>query len=733
MLTTGVNNPGICEQLPDPHYYNLNYRMLASIEPPGKSLEEINIEVSRAQRQRDVKGLHNLLISKGKYFVNSQQLDEALITINSAYVNSLGQSLEHQILEASTLLSKIHLAKDLRIESLDYLHKGLSLSEQLRDSAMISWYLPVTVQVELETGNIGRAMEYALKSKAYFEQNHDTLSLIYSLLQLSAIHNQLGNITTSQRCIDITKSLLASQKCKSSDYANAHIIVAQAELFILEDKLEEAKLCCDSALEILRPLDEIKALRLEAKIAEILSKKKHYAQAESLLKRTLAQQQTIGDYTGQAYGYLCLANLQKSNSQFAKASTNYKHSLSIASNAGLTDIVRQAYKGMSQVNNMVGNIVSAYTNISHYTRITDSLFNAQKISEANKLEEQATHRKHLEEIHFKNIELERSKELIGQQKRWQILLVITIGLFIAIIALAVREYLHKRRANDLLIAQKNEVEKQKKLSDRKTRHFTESLNYAQRMQKAILMSSHSLPNLFPESFTILIPKDIVSGDFYWIQEKGDSVLFALADCTGHGVPGALMSVIGAYSLNKVVNDQSINSPGDVLYHVNTLFEQHLKQRDPNEIFDGMDIALCCFNPKTKELKYSGANLPLYICRANEQPQPTSTTIAKGKTHSLYSVRPTKQPIGSFYENKAFVNHSISLLEGDIIYLFTDGFADQFGGPERRKFKSLQLYRLILSLTELPLAEQKTTLEETFNQWKGNLTQVDDVGFLGVKI
>lgn len=733
MFTTSAFGQGICEHPDDPQYYLVNYRMLANVAQQNKSLEEIDEEIALAKESKTISRLHNALLNKGKYFIGTNQLDEALIAINTAYVHSLEQGLEHQILESTTLLSKIHLAKDLRIESLEYLHQGLSLSKQLKDSASISWYLPVIVQAELETGNIGRAMEYALMSKSYFEQTHDTLSLIYSLLQLSAIHNQLGNITSSQECIDKSESLLSSARNNVYSYAEAHIYMAQADLHIVNNKLDDAELYCQRALEILNSMDKLKALRVESKVAEILCKKRRYSQGENLLKRILPQQSDIGDFTGQAYGYLCLANLQKEKGRYTESMLNYRQCLRIANLAGLTDLVRHAYKGLSQVNSIVGDIASAYTNLSHYTRITDSLFNAQKISEANKLEENDTHRQHLELLQLKNMELENSKERINRQKRGQTFLVITIGLFIAIIILSVREYMHKRNANELLIAQKNVIEKQKKLADRRTKHLTESLNYAQRMQKAILMSSQSLQNIFPESFTLLIPKDIVSGDFYWIQQKDDSILFALADCTGHGVPGALMSVIGAYSLNKVVNDQQINSPGDVLQHVNSLFEEHLKQQDPNEIFDGMDIALCSYNPKVRELKYSGANLPIHICRANELAQPTSTIIAKGKTHSLYSVRPTKQPIGSFFENKAFKNHSISLMEGDTIYLFTDGFSDQFGGPEGRKFKSLQLYKLILSITHLSLDEQKATLEKTFSSWKGNLTQVDDVGFLGIRV
>ena len=475
------------------------------------------------------------------------------------------------------------------------------------------------------------------------------------------------------------------------------------------------------------------AVRVKSTIAEILTRQKNYEKSNELLKNVIAKQKIISDNTGLANSYLRLAQLLNEMGLHNQSVKNYNNCLHIATQAGLTHLIRSAYKGLWKVYSQAGDIKSAHRNLNKYTRITDSLYNAQKISEANKLEENAIQKKHQEELQAKNLEIEIGRKLISQQKKNQNLLFVIIGLFILIIVYAIRESHLKRKANKMLVNQKELIEREKALSERKTQNFTESLNYAQRMQRTILMSSNSLHNLFPESLTILIPNDIVSGDFYWFQEKNDRVLFALADCTGHGVPGAMMSIIGAYSLNRVVNEKSISSPGEVLNQINKIFEEHMKQRDTSEIFDGMDIALCSFNPKSKELNFAGANLPLYICRDNMLPLPTNSIVAKGKTHTLYNIKPTKQTIGSFHNTKNFTNHSVTLMEDDIIYLFSDGYADQFGGPEGRKFKSPQLHRLILNISQLPMIEQREILLNTFENWKGQLSQIDDVSFLGIKI
>ena len=349
------------------------------------------------------------------------------------------------------------------------------------------------------------------------------------------------------------------------------------------------------------------------------------------------------------------------------------------------------------------------------------------------VEETVKNEQLIELIKEKENQLEQIREQIKHQNRNSILLVIITILFIFTAIIALRERLYRRKTDQQLAVQKHEAQKQRSKSDKKARSFTESLNYAQRIQKAILRNSLHIQDILPSSFILLYPKNIVSGDFYWIQEKNSRILFALADCTGHGVPGALMSIIGTYGLNRVVNELNITSPGEVLHHVNLLFEDSLKQRTSTDIFDGMDIGLCSYNPKSMELKYSGANLPLLICRSNLQPPPSSVILTRGKSHTLYSVKPTKQAIGSFSDNKTFANHSIILAKDDVIYLHSDGYTDQFGGTDGRKFKSQQLYQLLVNISELPIDEQKQIIESTFIKWKGTAPQIDDVSFIGIKI
>lgn len=313
------------------------------------------------------------------------------------------------------------------------------------------------------------------------------------------------------------------------------------------------------------------------------------------------------------------------------------------------------------------------------------------------------------------------------------LLYATIVLSLGLLVLAYSGFKSKRKANIDLSLQKYEIENQKLIVDKRNKDITDSLNYARRIQRAIFKTSVRLEKFFTESFILFIPKDIVSGDFYWVKSKNDKVLFAVADCTGHGVPGAFMSIIGTYGLNNLVNELELTNPGEILNEMNSLFKSSIDQSEGAEIFDGMDIGLCLYNPTTKELNYAGANLPLHILRANSKPQPTSHIVHNNNHFSLYQVKPNKQPIGYVFEESNYVTHGIQLMEGDILYLFTDGFADQFGGLYQKKFRYQELRKLICDIATKPLKEQHSILEETFRKWKGDNIQVDDMSFMGVKI
>ncbi|MGQ9847579.1 MAG: PP2C family protein-serine/threonine phosphatase, partial [Bacteroidales bacterium] len=234
-------------------------------------------------------------------------------------------------------------------------------------------------------------------------------------------------------------------------------------------------------------------------------------------------------------------------------------------------------------------------------------------------------------------------------------------------------------------------------------------------------------------FVFFKPKDIVSGDFYWFMPIEDHVLFAVVDCTGHGVPGAFMSIVGYNSLNQVIKEYNLTNPGLILDKLNILVQQALHTNE-QEIKDGMDISLCSFNLKTNVLQYAGANNPLYVIRSKEKLAISDSDKAlEGANHILYEIKADSQPIGAYIEHQRFKCHEINLEEGDSIYIFSDGFADQFGGTNGKKLKYKPFKELLLNIQAYKIENQRKHLQLFFEEWKGNYEQIDDVCVMGIRV
>ena len=264
--------------------------------------------------------------------------------------------------------------------------------------------------------------------------------------------------------------------------------------------------------------------------------------------------------------------------------------------------------------------------------------------------------------------------------------------------------------------QKATIVQQKLIVEEKNKEITDSINYAKRIQTAILPSIEKIKTSFPNSFVLYKPKDIVAGDFYWYMEKAGKVLIAVADCTGHGVPGAMVSVVCNNALNRAVNDFNLMEPAKILDKTAELVIDAFK-KSGEDVKDGMDISLCSFDKENNELEYSGAINSLFY-------------IAENK---LIEVKGDKQPIGQYANIKPFTNHKIALTKGDTVYLFSDGYHDQFGGEKGKKYMYKRFRELILGISKKEFSKQKVELETEFEQWRGDLEQLDDVCVIGVRV
>jgi len=362
--------------------------------------------------------------------------------------------------------------------------------------------------------------------------------------------------------------------------------------------------------------------------------------------------------------------------------------------------------------------------------MADSLSDAQNMQILH--ETQTKFETDKKDLQIKNQSLELFAQEQESEAKTRILIVGGFGLMIVVVLaiVAYRNFRRTKRANATINEQKTrveeqkgEIEKQNGLLELKQKEITDSITYAKDIQSAFMPNEDVFHLIHTDAFVLSKPKDIVSGDFYWFftasQDGKPGALrhCAVADCTGHGVPGALMSVICANALNEAVVHKRINQSGKILDETRKIVKRSLKTRKNRERKDGMDIALVSINYDTLELWYSGAYNAVWICRNGE----------------MIVLTADKQPVGVFEKETDFIQQYLQLHKGDVIYLFSDGYADQFGGEKGKKLKYKTFRELLISLAHLPMDRQRSEIDEFFNKWKAGREQTDDVCVVGIRV
>ena len=312
---------------------------------------------------------------------------------------------------------------------------------------------------------------------------------------------------------------------------------------------------------------------------------------------------------------------------------------------------------------------------------------------------------HAEEL---RIQQKIKEQIIAKNKLVRTFLLIGLGMIALVLVILFKRFKEKKQANAIIYKQKEEL--QQKQTD-----ILDSIVYAKRIQSAILPPDKLIKSHFPNSFILYRPKDIVAGDFYWLESKEGVVYFAVADCTGHGVPGAMISVMCNNGLNRAVRENGLTTPGTILDQTKEFVITEFGKSE-EKVMDGMDIALCAL--KGKRLSYSGSHNPLWIIRKGGQ--------------EVFEIKADRQPIGRFGEEVPFTTHEIEVDPGDTLYIFSDGFSDQFGGANGKKFKISNFKKLLLKLQNNSMEDQKLLLDNAFESWRGELEQIDDVCVMGVR-
>ena len=425
----------------------------------------------------------------------------------------------------------------------------------------------------------------------------------------------------------------------------------------------------------------------------------------------------IGDKAGITRSYYNIGSIFTKQKLYNKAEKYLDSAKILAKEIGHKLYLRDTYKLLKTLDSSMNNFNGAFKNYKEYINYRDILKNEE--SNRKTMHSEMTFNFEKKEM-VKQAEQDKkdiiANERLNQKEQQRNYFIVGFALLGLLVLFVFRGYKQKQKANITITQQKNEVEKQKNLVEEKQKEILDSITYAKRLQEAILPPVNFVNANLIDNFIYYQPKDIVAGDFYWAEKVGNKFFIAAADSTGHGVPGAMVSVVCSNALNRTIKEFKLTETGKILDKTRELVLETF-EKSASEVKDGMDISLLCIDSKNKNIFWSGANNPLWYIQDSE----------------FKEIKADKQPIGKSDYPKPFTTHQIEYKENTTFYLFTDGLADQFGGPNGKKFKYKQFSNLLIKNNNLSQKHQADIINKVFSDWKGELEQVDDVCVIGIKI
>jgi serine phosphatase RsbU (regulator of sigma subunit) len=583
--------------------------------------------------------------------------------------------------------------------ALDALLHALRLQETLQDQRGIAGALNGIANIYHRQHNLPKALEYYFKSLAVRSATHDSVNIAYA-------YNNIG--------------------------------LAYAEADSLAKALEYHQKC----LQLVTAHNDKKGMANSyANIGEVYMKQAKYSEALSYLDKSLAISREISDRGGTGASHYTIGLVFSKMGDLQKALSAFGQSLAIAKEIGDLDASKDSHLELALTYKRMGNYPAALEAYEQYMHLKDSLMNEGNIRNLEEMQTRFETEKKEQEIQLlqkdQNIRELQISEQQANIKRQRILLYSALGGLLLVMALVFfiwKSYREKKKINTGLARKNVEINLQKKLIEEKNTLITDSIDYARNIQNAILPSHQAICAHLPESFILFQPKDIVSGDFYWMKTFDDErVLFAAVDCTGHGVPGAFMSVMAYNMLENIISEHPAAQPSQLLDELNRSVLETLRQDNENGTAKyGMDISLVCWHKRQQKIEFAGAHNPLLIVRADAAAgasrQPARAARAQA---SLTELKADKTTMGLARDK--FTNHTFGAQAGDMLYIFTDGYADQKGGPHNKKFFGATLRNLLQEVSQLPCAEQHRVLAGTLADWKGPNEQIDDILVMGVRI
>jgi serine phosphatase RsbU (regulator of sigma subunit)/Tfp pilus assembly protein PilF len=666
----------------------------------------------------------------------------------------LSQKLDYKkgIATAYRYKGKVSTSKGDLKTSMHFYQKALEIFESIDDKEGIS---SCNQNIGIDNyikGDYETAIDYALKAAKLYEEIGDKRGTANSYNNIGISYAYLGNYLQALRYNFNALKIREEIHDKfgiSASYLNIGGVLSE------QNKYDAALVYFNKALKIkIEQGDKTGEAGIYNNMAEIYSTRNNYQQSLVYNLKALKLNEETGDQEGVNGSYINIGNnyivQQKPNealhyfieslkistrlgtqpsivnsyngiaacyelmSNYSKSLIYYEKAAAVSKNKGFKKELQEAYLHLSSINEKLKDYELALRYDKLYGDVKDSLLNEESLKQTAELNTRYETEKKEKEILLLTKEQQLKDKTLKEQRLIRMGLIIGLGLFLALSFLLFNRYRFKQKANLILENQKQEIH-------RKNRQITDSIDYAKTIQEAILPDDEKLRSAFTDYFILYKPKAIVSGDFYWIGKKDNKIICAVADCTGHGVPGAFMSLLGHNILENIVQMDSAADPGAMLTALNEeIVTRFSKSKERETVIHGMDIALISIDGDRQALQYAGARNSLYLVR--------NRVLTELKADKVSTGVEAKDHMQIRYTTK----HS-NLQTGDMLYLYSDGFPDQKGGPEKKKFFYQPFKELLVTISNLPAAEQKQKLDDVIMDWIGADEQIDDILIMGIRI
>lgn len=566
-----------------------------------------------------------------------------------------------------------------------------------------------------ELGDPKLAMENLLEAQKIAEDISDSLMLAKILGNIGTLYEEQN---ADEEALKFHGMSLAILESGIDERVLANTLYNIALIYNKQGALDKARNFATRSHSIRLVMDDVRGIAQSLNLLGIIaSNEAAWAESNRLFRESLVIYEQLGDDWGMSmvYGNLGKNALDENNPSAAIEDCGL--SLQIAK-AHALEWEESACQCLARAHSTMGDGNTASLYWQRVLAIKDSIGKLNSLSKISVMQRR---------FEFEKEQLKSEAEI----ERQKLLRKAALGLGmmgIVLFFVAFRSYRSKQRDNELLEVKNTEISEQKHVIEEKNLHITDSIRYAERLQAAILPKDEMFAKHFADFHILYRPKDIVSGDFYWMEEAHGSVYLAAADCTGHGVPGAMVSMVGFQGLNKAVLEEKLTSPAAILQRLSDHVEEAF-EKSGGSVKDGMDICLVAIDTKKRTVTYAGAHNALWILSSKEA-LPHANLREEENGYRMFELKADRRSIGGFMDAGSFTETTVELNEGDRLFLFSDGFADQFGGPQGKKLGSKRMRETV---REMALSGNLVALGAIFEDWKGKEEQIDDVTVIAVSV